>query len=466
MHFLRTCLATTAPIVAMITTTPAQSCPTSDEWNATASDGIRYGRAVDIDGDFLVIGDYSANSYTGRVYLRAWDGAAWSDPQVLDGVGAGESFGAQLGLSAGWIAVSVPDYNSGAVDLYSHDGSLWNYEDSYETGVGYTLLHTAFTYPWLAVAERSDDGTVVRLQMLQHDAGEDTWPVIQTIDMPADSGYSAFVSLTDDLLAVGLPNADVGANVDCGAVLSYGLSGGVWSSLGSMTMNHADGNYGQVVAIDATTDTLVFARHGAYVSGTFNDAVVVAKRFNGLTWDAESISGSLPWSADESQINYLALEGDDLVVVLWNLVLGEWSTHHLHRSSGVWSYQGEFGPSDADGNLPRYVAAMHDGMLVMDGGTDSTERVVWVLPVDDCDATGMADACEALIPGADGNSDGFLDRCMCPGDLDFNNERDGADIISFLGLWAGGTAAGDLDADGQVGVLDLLIILTQWGTCP
>ncbi|MDP6312350.1 MAG: hypothetical protein QF781_09385, partial [Phycisphaerales bacterium] len=180
------------------------------------------------------------------------------------------------------------------------------------------------------------------------------------------------------------------------------------------------------------------------------------------------ITGSLPWSAEDSQINYLAIEGDDLVVVLWSNVHSEseFSTHHLQRSSGVWYYQGELAPNGAETDYPRYVAAMDDGMLVMDGGNATTERVAWVLPPNDCDDTGKADSCEVLLPGADGNSDSIIDRCACPGDLDFNGDRDGEDIVAFLSLWAGATAAGDLDADGEVGVLDLLVILTQWGDCP
>jgi hypothetical protein len=162
----------------------------------------------------------------------------------------------------------------------------------------------------------------------------------------------------------------------------------------------------------------------------------------------------------------LAIDGDDLVVVLWNVILGEWSTHYMQRSGGSWYYQSELTPDDAETDRPRYVAAIEDGMLVMDGGTNSTERVAWVLPADDCDSTGKADACEVLLPGADGNGDSVLDRCMCPGDLNFDDDRNGDDIVAFLALWAGGTAAGDLDADGQVGVLDLLIILTEWGGCP
>ena len=36
-----------------------------------------------------------------------------------------------------------------------------------------------------------------------------------------------------------------------------------------------------------------------------------------------------------------------------------------------------------------------------------------------------------------------------------------------LGVWAAGTAVGDIDADGDgsVGILDLLTLLANWGAC-
>jgi len=446
----------------------AQSCPTSDTWPAGGGDGIRYGRAVDIEGSFLAVGDYSANSYTGSVSMREWNGSVWGDPQVLTGTATGEEFGSLLDLSDNWIAITVPEYNTGAIDLYHHDGENWNYEDTYETPAGYTLHHSSMSYPWLAVAELSDSSGTMRVQMLQHDADNNTWPVIEALTMPADSGDWAFVSLDHNFLAVGLPNADISANVNCGLVWTYELVGSAWISLGFFTMSESDGNYGQYASLDAATQTLALVQHGDYVS-TFEDSALFILRYDGMVWVPEPISEllTMPWAASGSQINDISIDGDDLVVVLWSRdPVDEWSTHHLHRTSGTWYYQSNITPADEWTNRSKFVAAMDNGMIVMDGGTLDTNRVVWVIPAEDCDESGRADACEVVLPGADGNVDGVLDRCMCAGDLDFDSDRDGDDIIAFLGLWAGGTAAGDLDADGTVNVLDLLIVLTQWGECP
>lgn len=463
-----------APILIAAATpgVAAQSCPTSNTWPAGASDGARYGRAVDIGTSFLAIGDYSANSHTGSVFVHEWDGSTWGGPQILYGLDTGESFGSEVELSDGgggqnWIASSAPDYINGVIDLYQYDNRNWNYRDTFETPLGYVQISMSLSYPWLAVAELSDSGATMRVQMLQHDASSDTWPVIQTLTMPAASGFNAFISLDQSLLVVGLPTADVSANINCGAVRTYENVGGAWTSLGYSTAGEEEGRYGQCAKIDNTTQTIAFAQHGDYQSGIFNDSILTIEHYNGTTWTPELISGTMPWEADGSQISDIALDGDDLVVVLWSYSEdSESTTHHLQRSAGTWYYQSEIAPDGAWTGRPKYVAAIHDGMIAMDGGTVDTQRIVWAIPAEDCDGSGQSDACEILIPGTDGNVDGILDRCICAGDLDFDSDRDGDDIIAFLGLWSGGTAAGDLDADGSVNVLDLLLMLTQWGDCP
>jgi hypothetical protein len=456
-----------APILIAAATpgVAAQSCPTSNTWPADASDGARYGRAVDIGTSFLAIGDYSANSHTGAVFLHEWDGSTWGDPQVLTGLATGESFGSVVELSDDWFAISAPDYINGAVDLYRYDSVNWNYKDTYETPAGYAQIHMSLSYPWLAVAELSDSGATMRVQMLQHDASSDTWPVIQTLATPAASGYNAFISLDQNLLAVGLPTADNSTNTNCGGVRTYENAGGVWwTTIGNSTAGEHEGRYGQNAKIDGTTQTIAFTQHGDYASDIFADSILTIEHYDGTIWTPEPISGTMPWDADGSQINDIALDGDDLVVVLWSY--SEWTTHYLQRSAGTWYYQSEIAPDSAWTSRSKYTAAIHDGMIAMDGGTVDTERIVWAIPAEDCDRSGQSDACEILIPGTDENVDGVLDRCMCAGDLDFDSDRDGDDIIAFLGLWSGGTAAGDLDADGAVNVLDLLLMLTQWGDCP
>ncbi len=81
-----------------------------------------------------------------------------------------------------------------------------------------------------------------------------------------------------------------------------------------------------------------------------------------------------------------------------------------------------------------------------------------------------------LAVGAYGDDDGgagrgavwvlFLDG-ICLWDLDANGSVGVSDLLSLLASW--GPCKGcpaDFDGDGDVGVKDLLILLGAWGPCP
>ena len=53
----------------------------------------------------------------------------------------------------------------------------------------------------------------------------------------------------------------------------------------------------------------------------------------------------------------------------------------------------------------------------------------------------------------------------CPGDVDADGQVDVTDLLALLGQWSTGGGA-DLDCDGVVGVTDLLELLAAWGPCP
>ncbi len=55
----------------------------------------------------------------------------------------------------------------------------------------------------------------------------------------------------------------------------------------------------------------------------------------------------------------------------------------------------------------------------------------------------------------------------CPWDLDANGSVGILDLLALLAVW--GTDPGgppDFDGDGTVGILDLLTLLANWGSCP
>ncbi len=61
-------------------------------------------------------------------------------------------------------------------------------------------------------------------------------------------------------------------------------------------------------------------------------------------------------------------------------------------------------------------------------------------------------------------------NCNCPHDLDADGSVGVLDLLSLLGSWGAcppkGGCPADFDASGDVGVKDLLFLLGNWGPCP
>ncbi len=54
----------------------------------------------------------------------------------------------------------------------------------------------------------------------------------------------------------------------------------------------------------------------------------------------------------------------------------------------------------------------------------------------------------------------------CPADLSGDGEVGILDLLVLLTVWGSDGQLGDINADGTVGILDLLALLAEWGACP
>ncbi len=90
----------------------------------------------------------------------------------------------------------------------------------------------------------------------------------------------------------------------------------------------------------------------------------------------------------------------------------------------------------------------------------------WGFEVNDCNGDGEYDAVEIITgQSADDNANGVPDECECPWDC---GDQDGnVGIVDFLALLAqwGGPGFCDFDGGG-VGIVDFLKLLANWGPCP
>ena len=86
----------------------------------------------------------------------------------------------------------------------------------------------------------------------------------------------------------------------------------------------------------------------------------------------------------------------------------------------------------------------------------------------DCNTNGVPDECDiADGTSIDVNTNGIPDECECLPDLNGSGDVGDVDIGLLLAVW--GTTdvpSADFDGNGIVGTSDLLILLARWGPCP
>jgi len=105
-----------------------------------------------------------------------------------------------------------------------------------------------------------------------------------------------------------------------------------------------------------------------------------------------------------------------------------------------------------------------------DGTLGQVLSITFALPVDafdDCNANGVADACDVSGGGSDDvNGNGTPDECECIGDLNSSGVVDLTDLTLQLAAY-GTTAGGDIDGDGDTDLADVTLLLARWGAvCP
>jgi hypothetical protein len=104
------------------------------------------------------------------------------------------------------------------------------------------------------------------------------------------------------------------------------------------------------------------------------------------------------------------------------------------------------------------------------GGDTAATAVASILPPDpcaagpeeyDCNGNGINDLCDIADGWADANEDGILDNCQfASGDLNLDGAVDAVDLVIILSGW--GTEGRDTNDDGFIDALDLAAILSNW----
>lgn len=405
----------------------------------TPLSGDRFGAAVALEGDVLVVGapeDDEAASNAGIAFVYRRTEGVWALEATLknQNPAANDQFGSAVAISGGTIAVTArlddePATNTGSVVIFTQsEPPLWVMQakfkgndsaasDQFGVSValdGNTLLVGAFNDDDVAI----DAGTAFIFAR-----SGDVWT--QQVKLaPGDLGSTDFfgntVDVDGDYAVVGSPQDDDGAS-NAGSAYAYLKLGGVWTFHSKITPSSpdADERFGQSVAVQ----------------------------------DGRLLVGA---------------PGDDTRAMQAGSV-----RQFIFTGSG-WLLDGAFTAFDQSTGAGLGASVDLDAGLIVAGadkalaGGAGTAGAAYVFPAtaEDCNGNGTVDWCDVVVAGVeDCNSNGIPDPCeVIPplGDLDLDCFVNGSDLGILLGEWDTTNSVADLNGDGIVDGADLGLLLANW----
>ena len=441
-----------------------------DRWGQTAKlmptflhEGDRFGEAVAMDGDLLVIAAPRAGLWETKVdkkgepfeVLRVQNAGLVT---VWERAGAGETyclldviqpsflqpfdwFGTSVDVHNGRIAIGCPRRDSngdltndvGSVFVYSVDGGIVTLDDERVGVVDGALLGSSVvihehseTSRWhlLAGAPKasSDRGEVISWTSFSDDTG--AFIELETLSgsVGTASRFGTAIALEDDDLAVGAPGALDGV----GSVLTYRLSSLSWLSPQTLEMPGDDevAYFGSSVSINSSRLSVGAPQSDSPVLDRLGAVVVF----------------------EQPELN------------------SEWVLTDFLRPAGLRAGD-ELGVSVAmSGNIIFAGAPDADDDGVLSGVVYAMES-----ELEDCNENKIDDAIDVYLKtSADLNGNGVPDECEnvgCDADLNGDGVVDGNDLGFLLEAW-GAVEQGhpaDLNHDGYVNGIDIGVFFAAWG---
>ncbi len=200
----------------------------------TVSDPGRLGSQIALDGDTAAIGAYMAGQQDQFVYMYVRSGTTWS---FQDGVGGGgfyDSFACDLDLDGDWLVVGVKlldgmyENNVGGVYVYKREGSSWHYQADF---VGPEIKNYRFGSHVAISGETILAGAGPGyMQTYVYVRSGSTWSVQQILNHPADD-----LDIDGSVALIGGENYPYSS--------SY-IARVIWRSGTTWTHQHTLGNYG------------------------------------------------------------------------------------------------------------------------------------------------------------------------------------------------------------------------------
>ncbi|MBN2351268.1 MAG: hypothetical protein JXD23_01775 [Spirochaetales bacterium] len=203
------------------------------------ANNVLFGNAVDVCGNYMIVGARGYNSNTGRAYILYWNGFTWDVVATLTGSST-EQFGFSVAITDNYAVVSAPAYNSnqGEVYFYRLEGTNWVADDGSPIQGGATGYYFGYdvdidgTY---CIIGSRDEQTAGRAYVYERNG---SWGIIgsalSALDPTGVDDFGVSVAISGQTAVVGASLCDVSGHSDAGTVYVFerSTSGGVhWGTL-------------------------------------------------------------------------------------------------------------------------------------------------------------------------------------------------------------------------------------------
>lgn len=323
---------------------------------ATAKAGARFGTAVAISGDLLVVGaafeDIGTTASAGAAYIFQRTGTTWNEVARVQApvTSASALFGLSTAIAGATIAVGAPGddlagkADAGQVHVFVQSGTAWPLQQSVAApnadagdGFGTSVALSADT---LLVGAPTEDGSASSTLGSPNNTATDagaayvfvrsgtTWPIeryLKASDASATDNFGASVAIDGDLAVVGAPKVDLdAAHTNTGAAYVESRSGTAWSELATLrgTQPLSEDKFGIAVDVDAnhivvgvdSDDSSALGVDAAHNTLASDAGAVYVFRGTGADWSVfHFVKASNPDAGDRFG-NAVAVDGDTFAV--------------------------------------------------------------------------------------------------------------------------------------------------------
>jgi hypothetical protein len=316
--------------------------------------GNRFGRAVAVDGDTMIIGanwtDIDDNGDQGAAYVFTRTGTTWSQQQklVADDGEANHRFGSDVALDGDTILVSSNLAGAGSVYVFTRSGATWSQQQKLvaDDGVSGDLFGWSLDLDGeTAVIGAPGSGGFVGAAYLFSYSGT-TWSQQQKIIASdaapgVQSQFGSAVALDGDTAVIG---ADW-ANSSQGTVYVFTRSGATWSEQQKLTA--ADGaaftRFGFAVAVSG--DTLLVGAFLANIGQNNNQGAAYVFTRNGAIWSQQQKLTAADGAASNRFGYAVALDGHRALIGAPNH-MAHGAVYYFARDDTSWSQQQKLIPSN------------------------------------------------------------------------------------------------------------------------